>query len=85
MLRKLPPGEIGDMPGRNPPYVPVGEQGWLTPIRAARSGGGYFIFRCRCGTEVSRIGRHVRTSVERGTVPKCSPTCTGTKPAGATP
>jgi hypothetical protein len=85
MLRKLPPGEIGIMPGRNPAYVPVGELGWLSPIRPASSGGGYYLFRCRCGAQVSRIGRHVRKSVERGTVPKCSPECTGVKAEIATP
>lgn len=78
--RALPPGMVGNLVPPDRAFVPTTELGWLSPIRVAKSGGGYFLFRCRCGNEVSRLARNVRKSAENGRTPKCSRECTG-KPA----
>jgi hypothetical protein len=81
--RKLPPGLVGNLVAPDRAFVPTTELGWLSPIRVAKSGGGYFLFRCRCGTEVSRLARNVRRSVADGATPKCSRGCTGAPAAEA--
>ena len=76
MKRRLHPGMISQAHGR-PTIAPEGEQGWLTPIRPTAGDPASYIFRCRCGTQVTRVARFVRKSVNGGAVPKCSPKCTG--------
>lgn len=77
--RKLPPGMIGNLVAPDRAYVPTSELGWLTPIRAARSGGGYWLFQCRCGESVSRLARNVRKSAEEGRTPRCQQSCSGVR------
>lgn len=77
-MRRQHPGMISLAHGR-PTIAPVGEQGWLTPIRPTAGDPASYIFRCRCGAEVTRVARFVRKRVREGSVPKCSQTCTGTR------
>lgn len=74
--RKLPPGLVGNLVAPDRAIVPVGEQGHLTPLKAAASGGGFWSFRCRCGTVVHRLARNVIRAVKAGGAPKCSQRCT---------
>lgn len=69
--RKLQPGTFGNMGSRTPKVVPTGELGWLTPVRPAVSGGGNWIFRCRCTKTVIRIARHVQKNATEGYTPRC--------------
>jgi hypothetical protein len=78
-MRPLPKGSIGKLGGNNPLVVPTTELGWLSPVRPSASGGGWYRFRCRCGSEVIRMARDVRQAVKRGLVPRCRQTCTGSR------
>lgn len=73
--RLLPPGMVGNLVAPDRALVPVGECGWLTPIKGAASGGGFWSFRCRCNTVVSRLARNVIRAVRDGGVPRCSASC----------
>ena len=84
--RKLPPGVVGNLVAKDrhkPPAAGV-EIGWLTPIKASASGGGYWSFRCRCGELVLRLSRNVRSSAEAGNTPKCD-TCNRVRREAAAP
>jgi hypothetical protein len=76
----LPPGVIGEFENRVGAIAPVGEQGFLTPVRASAGDATYWHFVCRCGTKVIRKAKDVRKVVREGRTPKCSPKCDG-KPA----
>lgn len=67
-------------PKPNPVIAPIGEQGWLTPVRATAGSASDWIFICRCGTRVVKRAKDVRAAVSRGQTPKCARTCDG-KPA----
>lgn len=60
--------------------APVGEHGFLTPVRATRGCAATWIWTCRCGATVTRPAKSVRKSVANGATPKCSPKCTGAPP-----
>lgn len=75
-FRKIPKGRVGPLPRRDPHIRPVGELGFLTPIRPAAAGGGWWLWKCRCGTQVSKLARYVRKHAESGATPKCSVKCT---------
>lgn len=64
-----------------PAIAPVGEQGWLTPIRATAGSASDWIFECRCGERVVRRAKDVRKSVALGATPKCKRLCTGVRAA----
>jgi len=75
--RRLPKGRLGVLPKLDKQIRPTGEIGWLTPIREAKAGGGWWLWRCRCTTEVSKLARTVRSQAASGGTPKCSAlTCT---------
>jgi hypothetical protein len=80
--RQLPKGRLGALPKLDKQIRPTGEIGWLSPQREANAGGGWWIWKCRCGTEVSKLARYVRKHAESGATPKCSVRCTW-KPAEA--
>lgn len=64
-------------PARNA-KAPVGELGWLTPVRPSKSGGGMWLWRCRCGdATVLKHARDTRAAVRRGQTPKCKRDCKG--------
>lgn len=69
--RRLQPGQIGSLVAPDRALVPVGLHGLLTPVKAAASGGGYWIWTCACGTPVHRLARNVIKAVKAGGVPKC--------------
>jgi hypothetical protein len=54
-----------------PVIVPVGEHGWLTPIRATAGSAAHYIWKCRCGADVVRPAKDVRKSVKLGRTPAC--------------
>lgn len=62
---------------------PVGEHGYLTPVRATFGCKKTWIWTCRCGATVTREARHVRKSVNEGRTPKCSVKCTGVRKESA--
>jgi hypothetical protein len=63
--------------------APVGEQGWLTPVRASAGSASDWLFDCRCGTRVVKRAKDVRKSVSQGRTPKCSRDCKGVRVAEA--
>ncbi len=68
---------MGDVLPMVPPkrqIAPVGEQGWLTPIRATEANPEAWLFVCRCGETVVKVARHVRRAVKAGSCPAC-PSC----------
>jgi hypothetical protein len=80
-VRREHPGQFSDATPR-PAIAPVGEQGWLTPVRATAGSASDWIFDCRCGTRVVRRAKDVRKSVSLGRTPKCRRDCLGA-PAAA--
>lgn len=76
MARRLQKGSFGTMRSRVPALVLTEEVGWLTPVKPSASGGGHYVFQCRCGETVIRVARDVRNSANQGNVPKCSRACT---------
>jgi hypothetical protein len=78
-MKRHHPGLFSQPHGR-PTIAPVGELGWLTPLRPTAGDAASYIFRCRCGTQVTRVARFVRKSLREGSVPRCSPKCTGVPP-----
>lgn len=66
-----------------PVIAPVGEQGWLTPIRATHGSASDWIFVCRCGEQVVKQAKDVRKSVALGHTPKCRRDCKGVPAAPA--
>ena len=60
-----------------PVIEPVGEHGFLTPVRATRGCSATWIWTCRCGATVTRLAKSVRRSIVEGAVPKCSLKCPG--------
>ena len=51
--------------------APVGEQGWLTPVRATFGDKSMWIFTCRCGESVTRKAKDVRQRTKRGEFQAC--------------
>lgn len=52
--------------------TPVGEHGWLTPIRQCHGDTQYWFWRCRCGDETTlRRAADVRKGLKRGATPRC--------------
>lgn len=74
--RLLPKGRLGALPKLDKQIRPTGEIGWLRPLREAKAGGGWWLWRCRCGAEVSKLARNVRSQAAQGGTPKCSIKCT---------
>ena len=74
MKRSAQYGGLQIGPSRNR-IEPTGKLGRLTPIRESRSGGGWWFFRCECGTEVLKQLNQVRHSLKQGSCTAC-PSCT---------
>lgn len=51
--------------------VPVGEHGHLTPIRPTAGDRSIWLWKCRCGGDVTRQAKAVRKAVAAGRSPKC--------------
>jgi hypothetical protein len=85
MMRRRIPASATQGLIRTGQYIDPGtaELGWLTPLRQSAGGGGYHLFRCRCGAEVAFASRQIRKAVKEGRTPKCSRVCLGVKTEGA--
>lgn len=51
--------------------APVGEHGWLTPVRPTAGDPATYIWTCRCGRTVTREAKGVRKAVALGRRPAC--------------
>ncbi len=77
IARRFPAAMAASLPNRNPVIAPVGEQGFLTPVRPTFGDPATYIWTCRCGATVTRPAKSVRKSVKDGATPRCSPKCDG--------